>query len=58
MFCPEIRMAGYTECPKKVCPYYDEPNNVCLRVLETKQNLNILTQKEKAILAKIRKGEC
>ena len=56
MFCPEIRLAGYTDCPRQVCPFYSQEGEMCLKAVDVKLRLNILTQEEKAALTTIRKG--
>jgi len=52
MFCPKRNAT----CAYKDCPFYIEDLDDCSKALNAKKDLNILTRKEKAGLAAIRKG--
>lgn len=49
MFCPELN----SECKYERCPYYLEPD-LCLKALDVKRQLGLLTQGEKQLLTKQR----
>jgi hypothetical protein len=51
MFCPERNAT----CTYKECPFYIKEMDDCSKALNEKKDLNILTRKEKAGLATIRK---
>jgi hypothetical protein len=59
MWCPEIRIIGNTECAGPVCVYYADAGEFkgCLKALDIKARLEILTQEEKAALVIMRKGK-
>jgi hypothetical protein len=53
MFCPES--GKFRECPEAGCPFYLKELTTCLRALQIKKELGILTWEEKTVLKTIRK---
>lgn len=51
MFCPYANHI----CMLEMCPFFCKELKDCFKALKVKQDLNILTQKEKAGLATVRK---